>query len=253
MPKLAEKAKPKYEPVVTEQAGGLPLNLGETSVPALYHYTGLLHLAEILREGLWRGEIARSDDPTQQAISLTAQTNPDSLFCWGREPCPEKTSVRFVCAIPGGDDKLEPARKVWDRLRVWKQFKDVLAPFGQVKWWYFYHGLIPLDRLAVQFRGRAGYVDVSAEAMARVVPIVAAEREKYATYTPPDEPWALDVRTKDPAYKDLWLLDDVFAAERFGLGAGGGEVGTGGRSGDGRRGGRPTSSSSPLAGLASAS
>jgi hypothetical protein len=188
-------------------------------MPTLYHYSPLFHLAQIMSEGLWRGEVATDDTSTRQAVSLTTQTDPDSLRCWGGgESLAEKTAVRYACRIADDDGKLEPARKTWERLHVWKRLKDSLAPFGQAKWWYFYHGVITVEHLAVQFRGRGGYVDVSAEAMARILPLVAAEREKYETWVPPEAPWSLCIGLKDPDYKDTWLADETFPAERFGLG-----------------------------------
>src|SRR5262245_53393104 len=117
----------------------------------LYHYTGLFHLSTILREGaLSRGEIAEpSLQRGEQAVSLTSQTDPDRVLCWGPYPLPEKTSVRFVCLIPEGDSRLEPARMAWKRLRVGKQFLKALDHYGQSKWWYFCHGPIPSERFRV--------------------------------------------------------------------------------------------------------
>src|SRR5262249_18059645 len=129
----------------------------------------------------------------------------------------EKTSVRFVCLIPEGDSRLEPARMAWKRLRVGKQFLKALDHYGQSKWWYFCHGPIPSERFRVQFRSRAGYVDVSPEVMARVLPVLEAERAKYRTFTSPLEPWALYVEVIDPDYQDLWLCQEAFPAERFQL------------------------------------
>jgi hypothetical protein len=122
-----------------------------------------------------------------------------------------------VCLIFDGDDRLEPARTAWKRLGVDKECARLLDPHGQAKWWYFFRGKIPPERFQVQFRGRAGYVDVSPEAMARILPVLDVERAKYEICTPLHEPGVLAIGSKDPTYNDLWLLFESFPAERFQL------------------------------------
>ena len=67
----------------------------------LYHYSPLIHLPLILREGLTTGEIAQPtllDRKVAKAVSLTSQTDHERLFFWGgTTSLAFKTAVRFVC------------------------------------------------------------------------------------------------------------------------------------------------------------
>jgi hypothetical protein len=62
-------------------------------MPLLYHYSPLLHLEAILREGLRLGEIAGDPDPSAQAVSLTTQADPVGMHLWGQE-IPFETAFR---------------------------------------------------------------------------------------------------------------------------------------------------------------
>jgi hypothetical protein len=181
-------------------------------MPTLYHYSALINLPAILREGLRLGEIAGQFDPGAQAVSLTTQTDPVGMQLWGME-VPNKTAVRFACAIPDGDARLEATRKAWKRLRVPKGFFKFLDPAAQSRLWYFYHGVIAAERFVVQLRGRGGYVDATAEALAAL----AEEEAKFQMVSPPGRPWVLEVSANDPAYADYWYFTDEYPADRLGL------------------------------------
>src|SRR5262249_5588032 len=132
-------------------------------MPVLLHYSPLMHLPAILRGGLAKGEIARPGPRAdgEVAVGLTTQTDPDRVHCWGGAAAPLKTTVRYVCPLPDGDPRLEPCRQAWQRLAVPKRWREHLDPKGESKWWYFWHGTIPLDGRDVQLRGKNGYVTVS--------------------------------------------------------------------------------------------
>jgi hypothetical protein len=77
--------------------------------------------------------------------------------------------------------------------------------------------VIPAGRFAVQLRGRGGYVEATAEALARVLPALEAEEARYVRVSPPGMPWKLDLRVRDAEYRDHWLVTDPYPADRFGL------------------------------------
>lgn len=185
-------------------------------MPTLYHYSPLLHLPPILRDGLTLGEIAQPNPfRREQAISLTTQPDPDRIVCWGVSE-PIKTAVRYACNLPDGDERLEATRNAWKRLNIPKAFQDKLDPQRQAKWWSFWHGTIPVEWFTVELRGKGGYVMLTDTDRERVLYEVSAVREKFEFVVPPDEPHALDARLKDGSDKSpLWLLVEVYPADRF--------------------------------------
>lgn len=186
-------------------------------MPVLYHYSPLLHLPSIMQGGLCRGEIVHPNPTVQrQAVSLTTQTDPERLACWGeRTPLEMKTAVRYVCRLDDGDPRLEPARQTWKRLGVPPKFMRVIDPLGQSKWWSFYHGVIGPERFTVQLRSGGGYVEPTADQLAAVVRAVADERGHYESVPHPEYPSVISYAPKDPDASDYWLLEEVFPADRF--------------------------------------
>jgi hypothetical protein len=194
-----------------------PFQLPGGRMPTLYHYSPLLHLPPICCEGLCQGEIAmHTQTVLHTAVSLTTQTDPCRLACWGG-PQPTSTAIRYRCHIPDGDTKLEPARDTWKRLGVpAKYVREGLDPNGQSKWWYFYHGTIPTNRFSVELRGEAGYVLPSTPELTLVVAEVRAVRDKFHFVVPANKPWALNVVLKDKSDESpFWLLDETHPADRY--------------------------------------
>src|SRR2546421_122897 len=101
-------------------------------MPVLHHYSPLLHLPAILRDGLARGEIVRPGQrfEAEIVVSLTSQLDPERVHCWGSAANPLKTTVRYVCRLPDGDQRLEPYRQAWQRLAVPKLWREHLDPKG---------------------------------------------------------------------------------------------------------------------------
>jgi hypothetical protein len=186
-------------------------------MPTFFHYSPLFHLPVILADGLCFGEIAHHDlTRRQQAVSLTTQTDPDRLYCWGGDGQDQKKAVRYRCEIPADDPLLRPARDVWRKLKVQPRFLKILDPYGQSKWWYFYRVVIPRTRFRVQLLGRSGYVDVSEPDLERLAGEVAVVRDAFELETPPDRPWDLLVRLKNPQDETpLWLYHETHPAERY--------------------------------------
>lgn len=152
----------------------------------------------------------------QQAVSLTTQTDPDRLLCWGNAEEHQKKAVRYVCEIAPGDPLLRPARAVWRELKVMRRFLRLLDPRGQSKWWYFYRGVIPPEKFRVQLRGRDGYVDVPDTEVSRISREVAEVRDKFEFIVPRGRPWELFATLKNPGDESpLWLAHETHPAERY--------------------------------------
>ena len=179
----------------------------------LYHYSPILHLPAVLREGLCRGDVAHHDFRVQhQAVNLTTQADPDRL---GHGATPYKTGFRYVCRVPVSDmARLEPQRAMWWRLGVSEAIVRRLDPHGHAKWWSHYFGVIPRGQFDAQLRGRAGYVAPTDADLARVSEAVEGERGHYEFVSPPDAPYLVFVRPLD-AVRDNWLLTDPFPADRL--------------------------------------
>jgi len=187
-------------------------------MPTLYHYSPLVHLAPIVAEGLTIGEIAQPNRYNREsAISLTSQTDPDKLMCWGAS-FSMKPAVRYVCRLPDGDKRLEATRDAWKRLNIPKAFRDILDPQGQAKWWWFWHGVIPPDLFTVELRGRDGYKAVEGRDLKRVAGEVAAVRERLRFEPHPDAPSILIIHVKDENDDEaLAVLDEVYPADKYGI------------------------------------
>jgi hypothetical protein len=136
---------------------------------------------------------------------------------WGQSTLIEtKTAVRYECKIAVGDVSLEAARDVWKKLKMTPQTIKSLDPNGQSKWWYFYHGKIMPELLKIELWGRDGYVPASTHQLSQIASEVGQLREKFEFIIPPNEPWALNVRLKDPKDKTpLWVLEETSPADRY--------------------------------------
>jgi len=185
----------------------------------LYHYSSLVHLPPIIRDGLSEGEVSVPNPRGRTtAVSLTSQTDYERLFLWGKpERDPHKTAVRYACHLEDGDDKQEPARSAWRQLNVPpKYLKQRLDPLGQAKWWYFYHGVIPPGQFTVEFWGRRGYVPVPPGALSRIAAEVELARGFFEFFVQPGKPLDLFMKLKNPAdTAPLWLMEEAFPADRF--------------------------------------
>jgi len=188
-------------------------------MPTLYHYSPIAHLPPICREGLSKGDIAHPDlTHNKTAVSLTTQTDPVALACWAK-PQPRKTAVRYTCRIQDGDLRLLPAVLTWRKNKVSpKAIRRNLDPYGQARYWYFFHGVITPDMFTVELRGRCGYVPASGTDLAQVLEEVSAARDRIEFVRPPDRPWELIGKLKkgyEPTPENTWIFSEIYPADRF--------------------------------------
>jgi hypothetical protein len=144
----------------------------------LYHFTCLLHLPRILRDGINQGQVPISPQMILNAPNLTTSGSP-SAQRWAAGGCTDKTKVRLTVSIPGGDERLEPWRDVCRRFRVEKQWQRRLDPTGQGKFWHIYWGVVPPEWIeAVELRDGDAYAPCTGDELRDVLAAVEAERGK---------------------------------------------------------------------------
>ncbi len=137
----------------------------------LYHYTCLLWLPGILREGfLANGTTA--DCPVKGA-NFTTSTSREAQ-AWGMGSAADKTQVRLTAEVP--QDKLVTQRDLWKRYRIKRQVRDILDPHGQSKFWYIYLGqLPPTSIVAVELATKVGYQRIDREDQLDLCQMIADE------------------------------------------------------------------------------
>ena len=109
MKKLAQAKKSTYR---MRLSAARNRTLNSTIAVKLYHFTNLMNLPAILREGILRGEVPVTPDTSiaqLNAPNLTANPNPADQRCWCRGAT-NKTKIRLTVEIPS--DKLTSLRQV---------------------------------------------------------------------------------------------------------------------------------------------
>lgn len=186
----------------------------------LYHYTPLVNLPPIMAGGLSLGRVAIESNTAAGpvAVSLTSQTNPETLLCWGENrPTISPTQVRLACRLNQDDPKLERAADTWKRLNVSRRFLDAIDSRGQRKWWYFYFGVIPAAELTVEVRGRAGYAALPANYLHGVLRIANQQRDNLDFDTRPGTSFARGFQIRDREQFEMAFMTDDFPADCLGL------------------------------------
>jgi hypothetical protein len=118
----------------------------------LYHFTGLVHLSAIMREGLRKGEVPirpRGDVP--QAVNLTALPERSSQTGWGGGCGFDKTALRITVELH--PQKIESFKEVRARFKIPSGYAKLLNKGGGADPYnhFFYFGVIPpSDFLSVE-------------------------------------------------------------------------------------------------------
>lgn len=148
------------------------------STKVLYHFTCLLHLPGILREGITQGEVPVSPDRRLNGPNLTTSGNPQAQR-WAAGSAGDKTRVRLTVHVPEGDGRLESWQGICRRLRVERRLQRWLDPTGQAKFWFIYWGVIPTEWIkVVELRQDGDYVPCSPDELRDLVAAIEVEREK---------------------------------------------------------------------------
>src|SRR5262245_26233803 len=111
----------------------------------LYHFTCLLNLPSILRDGISKGEVPVGHYDIRQAPNLT--TNPNGEAVHYLSAVTDKTKVRLTVSIPAGDNSLESWSPVCAREKTAPAYRRKLqqGARGQTKFYYVYWGVVPPD------------------------------------------------------------------------------------------------------------
>jgi hypothetical protein len=177
----------------------------------LYHFTCLLHLPPILREGITMGEvpIPVSTDRFPSAPNLTTNPSPDAQLwmCNGKF---NKLRVRLTVDVPDGDGKLQSWTDTSKQHNIPRSWSRRLDPTGQRKFWYIYWGVVPTAWItSVEVRDRLGYVPVAGDVLAGLVDRIDEESRHFIRNG--------DFTSVAEGHEDSWLLDDGSADLPFDL------------------------------------
>src|SRR5262249_46332243 len=120
----------------------------------MFHFTGLISLPQILREGISKGEVPISPTDLRLAPNLTTSHRAESQF-WTCGSVVDKTKARLAVDIPDGDQRLEAWPALIRRCNGPKWYHRRLDPRGQGKFWFVFWGVIPPEWIgAVELRGQ---------------------------------------------------------------------------------------------------
>jgi hypothetical protein len=115
----------------------------------LYHYTALLYLPDIMREGLTRGEVPLDlrgvlTGTSPSHPNLTGSANPAGQDR-ARGSALDKTKVRITVDVPDGDPLLVRWLDLCRQHRTPRDLIRRLDRHGQGKFWWIYRGVIAPD------------------------------------------------------------------------------------------------------------
>ena len=114
----------------------------------LYHFTALMHLPAILREGLRIGMVPIN--PTVSVAQINAPnltTNPDpaAQSCWCGGGIVNKTKIRMTVEVP--DDKLTSFRQIMQKYKMRNSWVKLLDPYYERPHWYFAFDGVPVEHI----------------------------------------------------------------------------------------------------------
>jgi hypothetical protein len=135
----------------------------------LYHFTTLIYLESIEREGITRGEIPITPEELENGVWLSSNKSGGSTGCQGGARrggdgyIPDKTAARLTVEIPDEDELLK-RWPVWAKERrvatSWYKKLDRAGNGGSLTW-YVYLGKIPPEWIVKVERLRPATLDES--------------------------------------------------------------------------------------------
>lgn len=186
----------------------------------LFHFSPLLHLPVILREGITRGEVPIDPDmPHNQlpiAANLTTNGNPNDQIWTGGGPL-NSLMVRFTVEVPELD--LTSFREVKEQYHVRSKWLKMIAPYEHRRHWYFaFNGIRPDQIEKVELFDEGSYRQLSQLEVLELVSQIeqeTSEKLEISTISGGKNAGKRGVRLRDHA-SDSWLIDGVkFRAARF--------------------------------------
>jgi len=187
----------------------------------LYHFTNLLSLPAILREGITTGEVpispnlAYSQRPS--AANLTTNGDPAAQDVWTGGPT-NKIAIRLTVELPV--EELTSFREVKEKYRIRSSWLKLIAPYEHRRHWYFaMNGVRPEQIEKVELLDNGQYRQLSPVEVQKLVAWIeaeVAEKLEFSSITSGPVAGARAFRLKG-LFTDSWLMDGpAFRAEEFG-------------------------------------
>jgi hypothetical protein len=193
--------------------------MNPTTTVKLYHFTNLMNLPAILREGILRGEVPVTPYTSiaqLNAPNLTANPNPADQRCWCRGAT-NKTKIRLTVEIP--NDKLTSFRQVQKKYRMKSGWVKALDPSYERRHWFFAFGGVPVQQITkVEILDNGAYRELAPEELCALVAGIEQEREKvfrFCRITSGLHAGHIGFQFKD-GHQDSWLLDGELPSRRVG-------------------------------------
>jgi hypothetical protein len=179
----------------------------------LYHFTSLLHLPSILREGITKGEVPLDPrtpyNKLPQAPNLTSNGNPHQQSWIGG--LTDKTKVRLTVEVP--DEDLTTFRQVRDKYGIRASWLKRLDPSYDRRNWYFaFGGIQPSQIVAVEVLENRSYRQIAGDELDELVARIEQEKEKLdiGTISHGVLAGATSIQLKS-GHSSSWLLDGKVA------------------------------------------
>jgi len=176
----------------------------------LYHFTALMHLPAILREGIRRGEVPVTPytPPAKlHAANLTTNPNPTDQRCWCRGIL-NKTKIRLTVEVHS--DKLTSFRQVQKKYRMRSKWVKALDPSYERRHWFFAFGGVSVQQIAkVEIFDDGVYRELAPDELRALVDRIEEERKRvfrFQLVTSGRRAGHVDPHFKD-GHQDSWLLD----------------------------------------------
>lgn len=149
----------------------------------LFHFTYLLNLPDIMREGISRGEVpvspqlAYCDRP--QAANLTKDGNPANQH-WRNGSSMNKVAIRLTVEVPRTD--LLTFKEAEERFTIPPAWSATLGSLTQRRKWYFALGGVRPDQIqAVERLVNGQYRRLSEAKLEALIAAIERERDKKLT------------------------------------------------------------------------
>lgn len=177
----------------------------------LFHYTALLYLPSIIREGINRGEVPIPRDIrtlVDNAANLTTNPNDaDQTRIWA-EGRLDKTKIRITVDVD--QSELVTFRQLRERYDLTAKWWKHVAPIEERKhWFYAFGGVQPAQFCSIKLRTDAAYKLLDDDALSNLISRITAERERALVLTP--KPNSTLVDDFDLGFKpgvyESWLVD----------------------------------------------
>ena len=189
----------------------------------LFHFTNLMRLPSILRDGINKGEIPISPtlayNQLPNAANLTTNGNPADQIVWANSNNPtNKLAIRLTVEVPDAD--LTSFRAVKEKYQIRSSWLKIIAPYEHRRHWYFaMNGVKPHQIEKVEVLENGQYRQLSHAEVQDLVAMIDAEANEKLEFTVEKTGILAGASAffLKPGVTDSWLFDGPeFRAVRFG-------------------------------------